>query len=333
MLEVKGDLEGVRRASGAARRVAHRPARRERRRPRPQRPRQIDAAQDRRPGNLEADAGKVQWGHETRIGYFAQDHHEILRERGDDAARLMWEACPTEGTAYVRGQLGRVLFSRRGRHEARRRALRRRSGAPRLRAHHGREAQRARPRRADQPPRPRVDPRPRRGAPGVRRARCSSSPTIAGSSRRSRRASSRSRRGRPARLPRDVRRVPRALRRRSPRRRRGPVEGEGQGKAPGPAGDRRGGDASRGRSRSAGEPPEALPARRDKVLAQIGEAEARSKAIQRVSGAWLLHGRRQGRDRRARARGQGARGEDRAGCSPSGRRSRRSSRSWTQWTR
>src|SRR3954470_10172848 len=29
-------------------------------------------------GHLAADAGRVTWGYETRVGYFAQDHHEVL---------------------------------------------------------------------------------------------------------------------------------------------------------------------------------------------------------------------------------------------------------------
>jgi ATPase subunit of ABC transporter with duplicated ATPase domains len=62
-------------------------------------------------GNLDADAGKVKWGHETRVGYFPQDHREVLTESEKTPLQIIWDAVPTEGTAYVRGQLGRVLFS------------------------------------------------------------------------------------------------------------------------------------------------------------------------------------------------------------------------------
>lgn len=62
-------------------------------------------------GNVEADQGSVKLGHEVRIGYFAQDHHELLKNAKMLPIDYVWEACPQEGTSYVRGQLGRVLFS------------------------------------------------------------------------------------------------------------------------------------------------------------------------------------------------------------------------------
>jgi ATPase subunit of ABC transporter with duplicated ATPase domains len=62
-------------------------------------------------GRLPSDRGTVRFGHEVRAGYFAQDHHELLRNASTTALDYLWEACPLEGTSYVRGQLGRVLFS------------------------------------------------------------------------------------------------------------------------------------------------------------------------------------------------------------------------------
>ena len=62
-------------------------------------------------GVLDADDGEVRFGHEVRAGYFAQDHHELLRNTASTPLDYLWEACPSEGTSYVRGQLGRVLFS------------------------------------------------------------------------------------------------------------------------------------------------------------------------------------------------------------------------------
>jgi len=62
-------------------------------------------------GELDADRGSVRFGHEVRAGYFAQDHHELLRNESSTPLDYIWEACPSEGTTYVRGQLGRVLFS------------------------------------------------------------------------------------------------------------------------------------------------------------------------------------------------------------------------------
>ncbi|MBT8403326.1 MAG: ATP-binding cassette domain-containing protein, partial [Gemmatimonadetes bacterium] len=62
-------------------------------------------------GDVEADAGEVTWGHETHVGYFAQDHHEQL---GDDNRTLedwLWDFCPGRDRGFVRGHLGAVLFS------------------------------------------------------------------------------------------------------------------------------------------------------------------------------------------------------------------------------
>jgi ATPase subunit of ABC transporter with duplicated ATPase domains len=62
-------------------------------------------------GRLEADEGTTRFGHEARAGYFAQDHHELLRDPEMTPLDYLWEACPLEGTSTVRGALGRVLFS------------------------------------------------------------------------------------------------------------------------------------------------------------------------------------------------------------------------------
>ncbi len=62
-------------------------------------------------GHLAADAGTMHTGHEVRIGYFAQDHREVLASATMTPLEYVWAACPSEGTSYVRGQLGRALFS------------------------------------------------------------------------------------------------------------------------------------------------------------------------------------------------------------------------------
>jgi ATPase subunit of ABC transporter with duplicated ATPase domains len=62
-------------------------------------------------GRLEPDAGEVRFGHEVRVGYFAQDHREVLTDPNQTALDFMWAARPKETTAFVRGHLGRVLFS------------------------------------------------------------------------------------------------------------------------------------------------------------------------------------------------------------------------------
>jgi ATPase subunit of ABC transporter with duplicated ATPase domains len=62
-------------------------------------------------GKVEADAGAVAWGYETHPGYFAQDHHEVLKEEHRTVESWLWDACPGEPIGFVRGHLGAVLFS------------------------------------------------------------------------------------------------------------------------------------------------------------------------------------------------------------------------------
>ncbi len=62
-------------------------------------------------GTLAADRGAVRWGHETQVGYFPQDHREVLDDPGTTPLERLWSLIPAETTTYVRGQLGRVLFS------------------------------------------------------------------------------------------------------------------------------------------------------------------------------------------------------------------------------
>jgi ABC-type multidrug transport system ATPase subunit len=62
-------------------------------------------------GKLAAEGGQYEWGHAAQVGYFAQDHHELLNEPKQTPLNFVWEACPAEPTNYVRGQLGRMLFS------------------------------------------------------------------------------------------------------------------------------------------------------------------------------------------------------------------------------
>ncbi|HUF89137.1 MAG TPA: ABC-F family ATP-binding cassette domain-containing protein [Gemmatimonadota bacterium] len=62
-------------------------------------------------GQLEPDAGEVEWGYETYPGWFAQDHREQLGDGRQTAESWLWDASPGEGIGFVRGQLGLVLFS------------------------------------------------------------------------------------------------------------------------------------------------------------------------------------------------------------------------------
>ena len=117
--------------------------RRQDRRHRPERHRQVDAAQaprrrgshsstrTRRRTTLAPDAGEIRWGHDVSVGYFAQDHHESLGESAGAMSAFEWlyqfdKNAPQE---TIRGIMGRLLFSRRGGAQARRSALRRRARA------------------------------------------------------------------------------------------------------------------------------------------------------------------------------------------------------------
>ena len=61
-------------------------------------------------GELEADAGTVEWGYETHPGYFAQDHRERFQPE-ITAEAWAWETSPDQSISFVRGHLGLVLFS------------------------------------------------------------------------------------------------------------------------------------------------------------------------------------------------------------------------------
>ena len=60
---------------------------------------------------LDADEGSVEWGYETRPGYFAQDHREQLGSADSTAENWIWDSSPERDVGYVRGAMGLVLFS------------------------------------------------------------------------------------------------------------------------------------------------------------------------------------------------------------------------------
>lgn len=60
-------------------------------------------------GLLEQDNGTVEWGYETQTAYFAQDHHEMLKENVSVLQWLEHEAS-FETSVKVRHMLGQVLF-------------------------------------------------------------------------------------------------------------------------------------------------------------------------------------------------------------------------------
>jgi ATPase subunit of ABC transporter with duplicated ATPase domains len=61
-------------------------------------------------GEYEKDAGSIIWGHDTNVGYFAQDHHEAL-EAGWSAYEWLYQFDPDAQKEQVRSVLGKLLFS------------------------------------------------------------------------------------------------------------------------------------------------------------------------------------------------------------------------------
>ena len=58
---------------------------------------------------VKADSGTYEWGYEPQIGYFAQDHHELLHESMSVLEWLTRQA-PEEVDNTIRSTLGKVLF-------------------------------------------------------------------------------------------------------------------------------------------------------------------------------------------------------------------------------
>jgi len=68
---------------------------------------------DTKKDTLQPDAGEIRWGHETSVGYFAQDHHEALGEtaKGLTAYEWLYSFDKTATQESIRAILGRLLFS------------------------------------------------------------------------------------------------------------------------------------------------------------------------------------------------------------------------------
>lgn len=62
-------------------------------------------------GIIETNNGEYEWGEETHINYFSQDHHEELKEHCDVMSWLSNEA-PKSSTQDVRKALAKVLFTK-----------------------------------------------------------------------------------------------------------------------------------------------------------------------------------------------------------------------------
>src|SRR5580692_772041 len=59
------------------------------------------------------DKGEIRWGHETSVGYFAQDHHEALGQsaKGMNAFQWLYQFDKQAPQEQIRGILGRLLFT------------------------------------------------------------------------------------------------------------------------------------------------------------------------------------------------------------------------------
>ncbi len=62
-------------------------------------------------GGAFVDSGKVIWGHEASIGYFAQDHRSLI-EGGTTVIEWLHQWDPAAVTEELRGILGQMLFAR-----------------------------------------------------------------------------------------------------------------------------------------------------------------------------------------------------------------------------
>lgn len=60
---------------------------------------------------VKADEGEYLWGHETYLGYFAQDHDSNFKKSDMTAEKWLWQFCGHESMGFVRSYLGRVLFT------------------------------------------------------------------------------------------------------------------------------------------------------------------------------------------------------------------------------
>lgn len=60
---------------------------------------------------VQADEGTHEWGYETHVGYFAQDHHDVMS--GDHTVTSwLWEQVPMDPQGAIYGRLAAVLFNR-----------------------------------------------------------------------------------------------------------------------------------------------------------------------------------------------------------------------------
>jgi ATPase subunit of ABC transporter with duplicated ATPase domains len=57
------------------------------------------------------EGGKVIWGHEVTVGYFAQDHTDSITRDNTAALEWLWQFDPSANQQELRGLMGQMLFS------------------------------------------------------------------------------------------------------------------------------------------------------------------------------------------------------------------------------
>ena len=57
------------------------------------------------------DGGKVIWGHEVTVGYFAQDHTDSITRDNTTSIDWLWQFDPSANQQELRGLMGQMLFS------------------------------------------------------------------------------------------------------------------------------------------------------------------------------------------------------------------------------
>src|ERR1700680_2411710 len=67
----------------------------------------LDAADQQFP----IDGGKVIWGHEVTVGYFAQDHPDSFTKDNTTPLEWLWQFDPSASQQELRGLMGQMLFS------------------------------------------------------------------------------------------------------------------------------------------------------------------------------------------------------------------------------
>ncbi|MFT7580075.1 MAG: ATPase subunit of ABC transporter with duplicated ATPase domains [Myxococcota bacterium] len=61
---------------------------------------------------VKQDEGTIEWGYETHIGYFPQDHGDMLGDCGSSTLQSwIWDRKPEASIGYVRGKLAQALFT------------------------------------------------------------------------------------------------------------------------------------------------------------------------------------------------------------------------------